>query len=170
MDPTFELEKRRNRPVKYDRDLVGATLRAMARAQEVQSKRAAAHHKNRMVKHRENDAVRARAHGVVLAVLDHAVLVVRRRSFGLNLLGPRHGAQRRPHQIPVVLDRSIPSLLELEGRVHGHLLAAHLAEGLGPADLPRVALEVEVFMAFAATKVELRGERTVDTRSRMTDT
>ena len=30
MDPTFELEKRRNRPVKYDRDLVGATLRAMA--------------------------------------------------------------------------------------------------------------------------------------------
>ena len=56
MDPTFELEKRRNRPVKYDRDLVGATLRAMARAQEVQAKRAAAHHKNRMVKHRENDA------------------------------------------------------------------------------------------------------------------
>jgi len=40
---------------------VGATLRAMARAQEVQAKRAAAHHKNRMVKHRENDAVRARA-------------------------------------------------------------------------------------------------------------
>ena len=33
----------------------------MARAQEVQAKRAAAHHKNRMVKHRENDAVRARA-------------------------------------------------------------------------------------------------------------
>ena len=32
VDPTFELEKRRNRPVKYDRDLVGATLRAMARA------------------------------------------------------------------------------------------------------------------------------------------
>ena len=61
VDPTFELEKRRNRPVKYDRDLVGATLRAMARAQEVQAKRAAAHHKNRMVKHRENDAVRARA-------------------------------------------------------------------------------------------------------------
>merc|ERR1712164_55403 len=58
VDPTFELEKRRNRPVKYDRDLVGATLRAMARAQEVQAKRAA-------------------AHGVVLAVLDHAVLVVR---------------------------------------------------------------------------------------------
>ena len=61
VDPTFEMEKRRNRPVKYDRDLVGSTLRAMAKAREVQAKRASAHHKNRMVKHRENDAVRARA-------------------------------------------------------------------------------------------------------------
>lgn len=29
VDTTFEFEKRRNRPVKYDRNLVGATLRAM---------------------------------------------------------------------------------------------------------------------------------------------
>ena len=59
MDPTFELEKaepaREVRPGSG-----GATRRAMARAQEVQAKRAA-HHKNRMVKHRENDAAGARA-------------------------------------------------------------------------------------------------------------
>lgn len=48
VDTTFEMEKRRNRPLKYDRELVGTTLRAMQRASEVQEKRAALHYKNRM--------------------------------------------------------------------------------------------------------------------------
>ena len=52
MDTTFEMEKRRNRPVKYDRELMGATLRAMQRASDVQEKRAAIHHKNRMATHK----------------------------------------------------------------------------------------------------------------------
>mmetsp|Transcript_720 Transcript_720/g.2302 ORF Transcript_720/g.2302 Transcript_720/m.2302 type:complete len:173 (-) Transcript_720:200-718(-) len=39
VDSTFEFEKRRNRPVKYDRDLVGTTLRAMQRVQEIKSRR-----------------------------------------------------------------------------------------------------------------------------------
>ncbi|CAH0367709.1 unnamed protein product, partial [Pelagomonas calceolata] len=98
--------------------------------------------------------LRARAHGVVLAVLDHAVLVVRRGPLRLDLLGPRHGAQRRADEVPVVLHGPVPPLLELEGRVHGHLLAAHLAEGLGPADFPRVALQIKVLVAFRAAEVE----------------
>ena len=60
VDTTCEREKRRNRPLKYDRDLVGTTLRAMARASEVQDKRAARHFKNRMVGHKAKEAEKAR--------------------------------------------------------------------------------------------------------------
>ena len=60
VDTTFEMEKRRNRPVKYDRDLVGTTLRAMQRASEVQEKRAELHYVNRMAAHKVKAAVRAR--------------------------------------------------------------------------------------------------------------
>ena len=48
MDSTFEFEKRRNRPVKYDRDLMGKTIMAMQRVQEIKSKREERFHANRM--------------------------------------------------------------------------------------------------------------------------
>ena len=60
MDSTFEMEKRRNRPIKYDRNLVGTTLRAMQKAGEVQAKRAEIHYKNRMSEHRLKATERAR--------------------------------------------------------------------------------------------------------------
>jgi large subunit ribosomal protein L24e len=48
VDSTFEFEKRRNRPVKYDRDLMGKTIMAMQRVQEIKSKREERFHANRM--------------------------------------------------------------------------------------------------------------------------
>jgi large subunit ribosomal protein L24e len=39
VDSTFEFEKRRNRPVKYDRDLMGKTIVAMNRVQQIKEKR-----------------------------------------------------------------------------------------------------------------------------------
>lgn len=60
VDTTFEMEKRRNRPVKYDRELMGAALRAMQRASTVQEKRAALHYKNRMASHKVKAAESAR--------------------------------------------------------------------------------------------------------------
>jgi large subunit ribosomal protein L24e len=39
VDSTFEFEKRRNRPVKYDRDLTGATLQAMEKIKDIQTAR-----------------------------------------------------------------------------------------------------------------------------------
>ena len=39
VDSTFEFEKRRNRPVKYDRDLMGTTINAMKRVAEIQTAR-----------------------------------------------------------------------------------------------------------------------------------
>ena len=48
VDSTFEFEKRRNRPVKYDRDLMGKTILAMQRVQEIKTKREERFHANRM--------------------------------------------------------------------------------------------------------------------------
>lgn len=39
VDRTFEFEKRRSRPVKYDRDLMGKTIVAMQRVNEIQATR-----------------------------------------------------------------------------------------------------------------------------------
>ncbi|ORY31239.1 putative ribosome biogenesis protein [Naematelia encephala] len=48
IDSTFEFEKRRNVPVRYDRELVKTTLKAMDRIQEIRAKREKAFWKNRM--------------------------------------------------------------------------------------------------------------------------
>mmetsp|Transcript_6632 Transcript_6632/g.16856 ORF Transcript_6632/g.16856 Transcript_6632/m.16856 type:complete len:121 (+) Transcript_6632:189-551(+) len=48
VDSTFDFEKRRNRPVKYNRELVGTTLRAMQRVKEIQTRREEIYYKRRM--------------------------------------------------------------------------------------------------------------------------
>ncbi|WVQ63382.1 uncharacterized protein L199_001535 [Kwoniella botswanensis] len=48
VDSTFEFEKRRNVPVRYDRELVATTLKAMERVAEIKAKREKAFWKNRM--------------------------------------------------------------------------------------------------------------------------
>ena len=48
VDATFEFEKRRNRPVKYDRNLMGKTIVAMQRVQSIKEKREGRFHANRM--------------------------------------------------------------------------------------------------------------------------
>jgi large subunit ribosomal protein L24e len=47
-DSTFEFEKRRNKPVRYDRELMAATLRAMKRVDEIKQAREARYYRNRM--------------------------------------------------------------------------------------------------------------------------
>jgi len=48
IDSTFEFEKRRNRPVKYNRELMGKTLAAMQRVKDIQTRREETFHENRM--------------------------------------------------------------------------------------------------------------------------
>lgn len=48
VDSTFEFEKRRNIPVRYDRDLVKETLAAISTVQTIKSKREIRFFKNRM--------------------------------------------------------------------------------------------------------------------------
>ena len=48
VDSTFEFEKRRNRPLKYNRELMGQTLQAMQRVKEIQTQREERFFENRM--------------------------------------------------------------------------------------------------------------------------
>ncbi|GLE07481.1 hypothetical protein PINS_up017841 [Pythium insidiosum] len=48
LDTTFDFEKQRNRAVKYDRELMGATIHAIERVQQIKEKREQQFFKNRM--------------------------------------------------------------------------------------------------------------------------
>eukprot|EP00697_Spironema_sp_BW2_P004724 gnl/Spiro4/16405_TR8812_c0_g1_i1.p2 gnl/Spiro4/16405_TR8812_c0_g1~~gnl/Spiro4/16405_TR8812_c0_g1_i1.p2 ORF type:complete len:159 (+),score=35.01 gnl/Spiro4/16405_TR8812_c0_g1_i1:96-572(+) len=60
MDTTFDFEKRRNRPVKYDRDLVAKTVKVMKRVADIKERRAAAFYEMRMKSARKEAVTRAR--------------------------------------------------------------------------------------------------------------
>jgi len=60
VDSTFEFEKRRNRPVKYDRDLMGKTIMAMKRVQEIKEKRELRFFENRMKDAKKEKKMQAR--------------------------------------------------------------------------------------------------------------
>lgn len=60
VDATFEFEKRRNKPVKYDRELMGATIRAMKRVAEIQKAREDRFYAKRMAGVEEAEKERAK--------------------------------------------------------------------------------------------------------------
>jgi large subunit ribosomal protein L24e len=61
VDATFDFEKRRHAPVKYDRELMGATLRAMKRVGEIARAREARHYDKRMALAKEANKAAVRA-------------------------------------------------------------------------------------------------------------
>ncbi|TRM56248.1 ribosomal protein L24e-domain-containing protein [Schizophyllum amplum] len=60
IDSTIEFEKRRNVPVRYDRELVQTTIKAMRRVGEIKQKREHAFWKNRMAVAREKQKAHRR--------------------------------------------------------------------------------------------------------------
>ncbi|EIM90100.1 uncharacterized protein STEHIDRAFT_51906 [Stereum hirsutum FP-91666 SS1] len=58
IDSTIDFEKRRNVPVRYDRELVQTTIKAMKRVAEIKARREHAFWKNRMLQNKE----KVRAH------------------------------------------------------------------------------------------------------------
>jgi len=57
LDSSFEFEKRRNRPVKYDRELVATTIKVMKRVKEIKQAREKAFYNKRM----EGNTAKAKA-------------------------------------------------------------------------------------------------------------
>ena len=60
VDATFDFERKRNRAVKYDRELVGTTLRAMKRVQEIKTKREERFYKARLSTSKQIEKVQDR--------------------------------------------------------------------------------------------------------------
>jgi len=58
VDSTLTFAQRRNVPVRYNRELVATTLKAMARIEEIRKKRERAFYKNRMRGNKERDFLR----------------------------------------------------------------------------------------------------------------
>ena len=58
VDSTLTFAQRRNVPVRYNRELVATTLKAMARIEEIRTKRERAFYKNRMKGNKERDFFR----------------------------------------------------------------------------------------------------------------
>ncbi|KAJ1649286.1 ATPase-activating ribosome biosynthesis protein [Dispira simplex] len=55
IDKSLEFEKRRNIPVRYDRELMATTLKAMKRIQDIRQRREEAFYKNRMAGHKDRE-------------------------------------------------------------------------------------------------------------------
>lgn len=60
-DATFEMERRRNRPVKYDRELMKKTVQAIGRVSEIRAKRQERHWERRMAAAKGQELVATRA-------------------------------------------------------------------------------------------------------------
>ncbi|KAL6949862.1 ATPase-activating ribosome biosynthesis protein [Hanseniaspora vineae] len=58
VDSTLTFAQRRNIPVRYNRELVATTLKAMSRIEEIRQKRERAFYKNRMKGNKETDFLR----------------------------------------------------------------------------------------------------------------
>ena len=61
VDSTFEFEKRRNRPIRYNRDTMATTLRAMKKVVEIKDKRQEMFHTLRMKAHKGSQRAEVRA-------------------------------------------------------------------------------------------------------------
>ncbi|KAI9485842.1 MAG: ribosomal protein L24e-domain-containing protein [Benjaminiella poitrasii] len=73
IDSTFEFEKRRNVPVRYDRNMMATTIKAMKRVKEIRARRERAFYKNRMGGNKElqkEDDIRVVNQNIELAPLE----------------------------------------------------------------------------------------------------
>ena len=61
VDATYDFEKKRNRPIKYDRNVMGATIRAMQKVQQIKDKRHERFYANRMKATKEEKKAQIRA-------------------------------------------------------------------------------------------------------------
>jgi large subunit ribosomal protein L24e len=116
VDSTFEFEKRRQVPVKYDRNLWMATLRAMARVKEIRERR-----EREYIRRRLNVGERIRAKEDIREVAKSVDLI---KTPGLHNLEKLHKVRRRARpcrarvvSVGVMLGRARRTALQSFGRV-----------------------------------------------------
>lgn len=98
-DATFDLEQRRNAPVRYDRDLMQRTVQAMKRIEAIRQRRREVHYRNRMLRalkeqHQEAQAERQmQKHRKLLRDMDALDAKKQRRSLKEGALYQRQEAE-----------------------------------------------------------------------------
>ncbi|KAJ6547633.1 ribosomal protein L24e-domain-containing protein [Mycena capillaripes] len=109
IDSTIDFEKRRNIPVRYDRELVQTTLKAMKRVSEIKKRRELAFWKNRMAVSRDKHRAHRRK------VLEAA------KSSAVKLLQPTTGTPEasKTREKVKVSSKSRSALVQGEGRSMG---------------------------------------------------
>jgi len=70
IDSTFEFEKRRNIPVRYDRELLQTTIKVMKRVAEIKAKRETRFYKNRIAIGKEKNRKARTAKKLLVAKKD----------------------------------------------------------------------------------------------------
>ncbi|KAH3763836.1 large subunit ribosomal protein L24e [Pelomyxa schiedti] len=145
MDTTFEFEKVRNRPVKYNRELFAKTLLAMRRIQAIKERREQAFYEKRMA-----DAARIKKPAILAEIKKHEHLLL-------------------PPDVPLIKMREEREAAEREAekqkRVARALAIAHSftppSEELTPssfftppATVPKTAIRQKVKVAKRKTPVE----------------
>jgi hypothetical protein len=91
---------------------------------------------------------------LALLVAAHARLVEGALPARPDLGDARHGLEGRLDEVAVVPHGDVAALRKGQGAVDGHLLAVRAAERLGPGQLARVALHLEVLVAFGFAEPE----------------
>jgi len=114
IDSTFEFEKRRNIPVRYDRELLQTTMKVMKRVAEIKAKREARFYKNRIAIGKEKNR-KARTAKKLLAAKKDAEYVP-----STQLLEPVSLAEPAKEKIKVLASTSKRSaIVPGEGRSMG---------------------------------------------------
>ncbi|KAJ1970351.1 ATPase-activating ribosome biosynthesis protein [Dimargaris xerosporica] len=115
IDKSLEFEKRRNIPVRYDRELMATTLKAMKRIQEIRTKREDAFYKNRMAASKEFQK-------------EHDLREVQT---GIELVG---AYTEEAKEAMVAVKNKIAQKQQLEAAAGGRRAAARAKEGAAGAD------------------------------------
>jgi large subunit ribosomal protein L24e len=89
MDTTFEFERRRNRPVKYDRELMGKTIKAMKKVQEIKSAREQRFYEDRM---RDNKGIEKK---IALKELETGIDLIRAPNTKQKIVENQKSAERK---------------------------------------------------------------------------
>jgi large subunit ribosomal protein L24e len=91
-DATFEMERRRNRPVKYDRELMKKTVQAIGRVTEIRAKRQERHWERRMA------AAKGQELKATKASIDKEVHLIRAPASLLASKGKEKGQQQKEQE------------------------------------------------------------------------
>ena len=86
--------------------------------------------------------------------LSHSVLPETYLPFLFDLRYSFHSTNSLNHQWSIVLNGNIAPLFELKGFVDGHLLTKSKSICFSPLNFTRIALHLEVFVAFRPTESE----------------